>query len=69
MGAAMVMLMRRSSALTVAGRAMIEYFRQVPQVRYAKVEVPQAADKLNALIELGAGGPAGAFHPDPLPLP
>jgi len=84
MGAAMVMVMPPffGATLTVAGPAVIEYFkhvadaidipimvqdaplsptplpvsllidlvRQVPAVRYAKIEVPQAADKLHALV-------------------
>jgi 2-keto-3-deoxy-L-arabinonate dehydratase len=83
MGAAMVMLMPPffGATMTVAGPAVIEYFRQVadaidipimvqdaplsatplpasllvslvgqvPRVQYAKIEVPQAADKLHAL--------------------
>jgi 2-keto-3-deoxy-L-arabinonate dehydratase len=83
-GAAMVMIMPPffGATLTVAGPAVIEYFRQVadvidipvmvqdaplsstplpvslltdlvrhvPQVQYAKIEVPQAADKLHALV-------------------
>ena len=35
---------------------LIDLVRQVPQVQYAKIEVPQAADKLHAL----AGAPFGA---------
>jgi 4-hydroxy-tetrahydrodipicolinate synthase len=84
MGAAMVMVMPPffGTTITVAGSAVIEYFkqvadvidipvmvqdaplsstplpvslltdlvRQVPQVQYAKIEVPQAADKLHALV-------------------
>jgi len=84
LGAAMVMIMPPffGATLTVAGPAVIDYFRQVadaidipvmvqdaplsstplppgllidlirqvPQVRYAKIEVPQAADKLHTLI-------------------
>ena len=80
MGAAMVMLtLFFGATLTVAGPAVIEYVRQVtdaidipvmvPQVRFAKVEVPQAADKLHGAHRAGSRRPAGAFHPDPLPLP
>jgi 2-keto-3-deoxy-L-arabinonate dehydratase len=37
---------------------LIDLVRQVPQVRYAKIEVPQAADKLHSLVTaLGAGLP------------
>jgi 4-hydroxy-tetrahydrodipicolinate synthase len=37
---------------------LIDLVRQVPQVRYAKIEVPQAADKLHSLITaLGASLP------------
>jgi 4-hydroxy-tetrahydrodipicolinate synthase len=95
MGAAMVMLMPPffGATLTVAGPAVIEYFRQVtdaidipvmvqdaslsatplptsllidlvrqvPQVRYAKVEVPQAADKLHALVSELGGSLPGPF--------
>ena len=84
LGAAMVMIMPPffGATLTVAGPAVIDYFRQVadaidipvmvqdaplsstplppgllidlvrqvPQVQYAKIEVPQAADKLHLLI-------------------
>jgi 2-keto-3-deoxy-L-arabinonate dehydratase len=84
LGAAMVMIMPPffGATLTVAGPAVIDYFRQVadaidipvmvqdaplsstplppgllidlvrqvPQVQYAKIEVPQAADKLHMLI-------------------
>jgi 2-keto-3-deoxy-L-arabinonate dehydratase len=92
MGAAMVMIMPPffGATLTVAGPAVIEYFKQVadairipimvqdaplsptplpaallidlvkqvPQVQYAKIEVPQAADKLHTLVSaLGASLP------------
>jgi 2-keto-3-deoxy-L-arabinonate dehydratase len=94
MGAAMVMLMPPffGATMTVAGPAVIEYFRQVadaidipimvqdaplsptplpasllvglvgqvPLVQYAKIEVPQAADKLHALA-----GALGASLPGP----
>lgn len=84
MGAAMVMIMPPffGATLTVAGPAVIEYFKQVanaidipvmvqdaplsatplpvslltelvhqvPRVQYAKIEVPQAADKLHSLV-------------------
>jgi 2-keto-3-deoxy-L-arabinonate dehydratase len=39
---------------------LIDLVRQVPQVRYAKIEVPQAADKLHALV-----GALGASLPGP----
>ena len=95
MGAAMVMVMPPffGATLTVAGPAVIEYFkrvadaidipimvqdaplsptplpasllvdlvRQVPQVRYAKIEVPQAADKLRSLVAALGGSLAGPF--------
>jgi 2-keto-3-deoxy-L-arabinonate dehydratase len=94
MGAAMVMLMPPffGATMTVAGSAVIEYFRQVadatdipimvqdaplsttplpasllidlvrqvPRVQYAKIEVPQAADKLHALA-----GALGTSLPGP----
>lgn len=95
MGASMVMLMPPffGATLTVAGPAVIEYFRQVtdaidipvmvqdaslsatplptsllidlvkqvPQMRYAKIEVPQAADKLHALVSELGGSLPGPF--------
>lgn len=43
------------SATPLPASLLIDLVRQVPQVRYAKIEVPQAADKLHALVsELGA---------------
>jgi 2-keto-3-deoxy-L-arabinonate dehydratase len=93
-GAAMVMLMPPffGATLTVAGPAVIEYFkrvadaieipvmlqdaplsptslsvsligdlvRQVPRVQYVKIEVPQAAEKLDALV-----GALGSSLPGP----
>jgi 2-keto-3-deoxy-L-arabinonate dehydratase len=42
------------SATPLPASLLIDLVRQVPQVRYAKIEVPQAADKLDALVrELG----------------
>src|SRR5579859_1219889 len=95
LGAAMVMIMPPffGATLTVAGPAVIDYFRQVadaidipvmvqdaplsptplpasllidlirqvPQVRYAKIEVPQAADKLHSLVSALGGSLAGPF--------
>jgi 4-hydroxy-tetrahydrodipicolinate synthase len=95
MGASMVMLMPPffGATLTVAGPAVIEYFKrvadaidipimvqdaplsatplpvsllidlvgQVPQVQYAKIEVPQAADKLQALVSALPGALPGPF--------
>jgi 2-keto-3-deoxy-L-arabinonate dehydratase len=46
------------SATPLPAGLLIDLVRQVPQVQYAKVEVPQAADKLHALVsELGASLP------------
>ena len=46
------------SATPLPVSLLIDLVRQVPQVQYAKIEVPQAADKLHALIsELGASLP------------
>jgi 2-keto-3-deoxy-L-arabinonate dehydratase len=46
------------SATPLPASLLIDLVRQVPQVQYAKIEVPQAADKLHALIsELGASLP------------
>ena len=95
MGAAMVMVMPPffGATLTVAGPAVIEYFRRVadaidipvmvqdaplsptplpasllvdlvravPQVQYAKIEVPQAADKLHALVSALGDSLPGPF--------
>jgi 2-keto-3-deoxy-L-arabinonate dehydratase len=42
------------SATPLPAALLIDLVKQVPQVRYAKIEVPQAADKLHALVsELG----------------
>jgi 4-hydroxy-tetrahydrodipicolinate synthase len=42
------------SATPLPATLLIDLVKQVPQVRYAKIEVPQAADKLHALVsELG----------------
>jgi len=46
------------SATPLPVSLLIDLVRQVPQVQYAKVEVPQAADKLDALVgALGEGLP------------
>jgi 2-keto-3-deoxy-L-arabinonate dehydratase len=43
------------SATPLPVTLLVDLVKQVPQVRYAKIEVPQAADKLHALVsELGA---------------
>ena len=36
---------------------LIDLVRQVPQVRYAKIEVPQAAEKLHSLVTASLPGP------------
>jgi 2-keto-3-deoxy-L-arabinonate dehydratase len=42
------------SATPLPATLLIDLVKQVPQVRYVKIEVPQAADKLHALVsELG----------------
>ena len=42
------------SATPLPAALLVDLVKQVPQVRYAKIEVPQAADKLHALVsELG----------------
>jgi 2-keto-3-deoxy-L-arabinonate dehydratase len=95
MGAAMVMIMPPffGATLTVAGPAVIGYFKQVadaihipvmvqdaplsptplpasllidlvqqvPQVQYAKIEVPQAADKLHSLVNALGDSLPGPF--------
>lgn len=38
------------SATPLPAPLLIDLVRQVPQVRYVKIEVPQAADKLHALV-------------------
>jgi 4-hydroxy-tetrahydrodipicolinate synthase len=40
---------------------LIDLVRQVPAVRYAKIEVPQAADKLHALVTALGDGLPGPF--------
>ncbi len=40
---------------------LIDLIRQVPQVRYAKIEVPQAADKLHSLVSALGGSLEGPF--------
>lgn len=46
------------SATPLPAGLLIDLVRQVPQVRYVKIEVPQAADKLHTLIAaLGASLP------------
>jgi 2-keto-3-deoxy-L-arabinonate dehydratase len=40
---------------------LIDLVRQVPQVQYAKIEVPQAADKLHALVSALGSSLAGPF--------
>jgi len=38
------------SSTPLPASLLIDLIKQVPQVRYAKIEVPQAADKLHALV-------------------
>jgi len=46
------------SATPLSASLLIDLVRAVPQVRYAKIEVPQAADKLHSLVSaLGASLP------------
>ena len=40
---------------------LIDLVRQVPQVQYAKIEVPQAADKLHALVSALGSSLPGPF--------
>jgi 2-keto-3-deoxy-L-arabinonate dehydratase len=40
---------------------LIDLIRQVPRVQYAKIEVPQAADKLHALVSALGDGLPGPF--------
>src|ERR1700759_3804656 len=49
------------SATPLPASLLIDLVRQVPHVRYAKVEVPQAADKLHALVSELGGSLPGPF--------
>ena len=49
-----------SPTLLPAG-LIVDLIRQVPQVRYAKIEVPQAADKLHALVSALGDSLPGPF--------
>jgi 4-hydroxy-tetrahydrodipicolinate synthase len=49
------------SATSLPISLLIDLVRQVPQVQYAKVEVPQAADKLHALVSALGDGLPGPF--------
>ena len=53
--------MRRSSGVTLSVPFLARLAREVPQVRYFKVEVPGAAAKLRALIEQGGAAIVGPF--------
>jgi len=49
------------SATPLSASLLIDLVRQVPQVQYAKIEVPQAADKLHALVSELGGSLPGPF--------
>jgi 2-keto-3-deoxy-L-arabinonate dehydratase len=49
------------SATPLPVSLLIDLVRQVPQVQYAKIEVPQAADKLHALVSALPGTLPGPF--------
>jgi 2-keto-3-deoxy-L-arabinonate dehydratase len=49
------------SATPLPAGLLIDLVRQVPRVQYAKVEVPQAADKLHALVSALGDGLPGPF--------
>jgi 2-keto-3-deoxy-L-arabinonate dehydratase len=49
------------SATPLPVSLLIDLVRQVPQVQYAKIEVPQAADKLDALVSALPGALPGPF--------
>src|SRR5260370_34664719 len=49
------------SATPLPVSLLIDLVRQVPQVQYAKVEVPQAADKLDALVSALGDSLPGPF--------
>src|SRR5215470_1386798 len=49
------------SATPLPASLLIDLVRQVPQVRYAKIEVPQAADKIHTLVSALGDGLPGPF--------
>ena len=49
------------SATPLPVSLLIDLVRQVPQVQYAKIEVPQAADKLHALVSALGDSLPGPF--------
>src|SRR5690349_21872407 len=49
------------SATPLPAGLLIDLVRQVPQVQYAKIEVPQAADKLHALVSALGDSLPGPF--------
>jgi dihydrodipicolinate synthase/N-acetylneuraminate lyase len=49
------------SGVTLSVAFLVRLAREVPLVRYFKIEVPQAAAKLRALIEAGGDAIAGPF--------
>src|SRR5690349_9755975 len=49
------------SATPLPAGLLIDLVRQVPQVQYAKIEVPQAADKLHALVSTLGDSLPGPF--------
>jgi len=49
------------SATPLPAGLLIDLIRQVPQVQYAKIEVPQAADKLHALVSALGDSLPGPF--------
>ena len=49
------------SGVTLSVPFLLRLVREVPTVRYFKIEVPGAAAKLRSLIEAGAGGVEGPF--------
>jgi len=49
------------SATPLPVSLLIDLVRQVPQVQYAKIEVPQAADKVHALVSVLASALPGPF--------
>jgi 2-keto-3-deoxy-L-arabinonate dehydratase len=49
------------SSTPLPASLLIDLVKQVPQVQYAKIEVPQAADKLHALVTALGDGLPGPF--------
>src|SRR2546430_383362 len=51
------------SSTPLPASLLIDLIKQVPQAQYVKIEVPQAADKLHALVSALGEDLPGAFNP------